>query len=122
MLELLVIITVLGILAATVMFSLGGVTTQSASAACNADAKTTEVAVNAFHNSPSNTTSTWPAASPVGNAQLTDPASAGYGGPYLSAWPKSTHYSITTDANGNVLVNNQPYDSSSGSNPCSSLP
>jgi hypothetical protein len=122
MLELLVIITVLGILSATVMFSLGGVTTQSASAACNADATTVEVAVNAFRSSPANTTSAWPAASPAGNAQLTDPASAGYGGPYLSTWPASTKYSITTDANGNVLVDNQPYDSSSGSNPCSSLP
>jgi hypothetical protein len=121
MVELLIVICVLGVLAATVMFSLGGVTTQSASAACNSDAKATEVAVNAFDHSPANRTPGWPAASPAGNAQLTAPASDGYGGPYLSAWPKSTHYSISIDANGNVLVNNQPYDVSSVSNPCSSL-
>ena len=122
MVELLIVITVLGVLAAIVVFALGGVTAQGTSAACNSDAKTTEVAVNAFRHDPANTSSGWPAASPAGNAQLTDPASAGYGGPYLSAWPKSTHYNISVDANGNVLVNNQPYDPSSGSNPCSSLP
>ena len=121
MVELLIVICVLGILAAMVMFSLGGVTAQSTSAACNSDAKTTEVAVNAFRYSPANPTPAWPAASPAGNAQLTAPTSARHGGPYLSAWPTSTHYNISIDANGNVLVNNQPYDPSSGSNPCSSL-
>jgi type II secretory pathway pseudopilin PulG len=122
MIELLIVIVVLGLLAAMVVFALGGVTAESTSAACNSDAKTTEIAVNAFHYSPANPAPGWPAASPAGNAQLTAPAAAGYGGPYLSAWPKSTHYSISIDANGDVLVNNQPYDPSSGSNPCSSLP
>jgi general secretion pathway protein G len=121
MVELLIVVCVLGILAAMVIFAIGGVTAESTSAACNSDAKTTEVAVSSFQHSPANTTSGWPAASPAGNAQLTAPASAGLGGPYLSAWPKSTHYSISIDGNGNVLVNNQPYDPPTGSNPCSSL-
>src|ERR1700732_4069424 len=47
LIELLIVIVVLGILAAVVVFALGGVTGQSAVAACNADAKTVSVAVSA---------------------------------------------------------------------------
>ena len=60
LIELLIVIVVLGILAATVIFALGGVTGQSAQAACNSDAKTTEVAVQAYIASPDNTTNTPP--------------------------------------------------------------
>lgn len=60
LIELLIVIVVLGILAATVIFALGGVTSQSAAAACNSDAKTTEVAVQAYEASPSNTSNTAP--------------------------------------------------------------
>jgi prepilin-type N-terminal cleavage/methylation domain-containing protein len=61
LIELLVVIVVLGILAATVVFALSGVTGQSAQAACNSDAKTIEVAVQAYINSPDNTTNATPA-------------------------------------------------------------
>src|SRR3984957_1459949 len=44
LIELLIVIVVLGILAAVVVFALGGVTGQSAVAACNSDAKTVETA------------------------------------------------------------------------------
>ena len=54
LIELLIVIVVLGILAATVIFALGGVTGQSAQAACNSDAKTSEVAVQAYIASPDN--------------------------------------------------------------------
>jgi general secretion pathway protein G len=54
LIELLIVIVVLGILAATVIFALGGVTGQSAQAACNSDAKTSEVAVQAYISSPDN--------------------------------------------------------------------
>lgn len=47
LIELLIVIVVLGILAAVVVFALGGVTSQSAVSACNADAKTVSVAVSA---------------------------------------------------------------------------
>jgi general secretion pathway protein G len=60
LIELLIVIVVLGILAATVIFALGGVTGQSAQAACNSDAKTSEVAVQAYIASPDNTTNTQP--------------------------------------------------------------
>ena len=52
LIELLIVIVVLGILAATVIFALGGVTGQSAQAACNSDAKSVEVAVEAYHAAP----------------------------------------------------------------------
>jgi prepilin-type N-terminal cleavage/methylation domain-containing protein len=61
LIELLIVIVVLGILAATVIFALGGVTGQSAIAACNSDAKTTEIAVQAYEASPDNATNAPPA-------------------------------------------------------------
>ena len=55
LIELLIVIVVLGILAATVIFALGGVTSQSAQAACQSDGKSYEVAVAAYQNAPANT-------------------------------------------------------------------
>jgi prepilin-type N-terminal cleavage/methylation domain-containing protein len=60
LIELLIVIVVLGILAATVIFALGGVTSQSAKAACQSDGKSYEVAVAAFENSPTNPTNAPP--------------------------------------------------------------
>ncbi len=51
LIELLIVIVVLGILAATVIFALSGVTSSSAVAACNSDAKSVEVAVQAYRGS-----------------------------------------------------------------------
>ena len=48
LIELLIVIVVLGILAAIVVFSLTGVTGQSKQAACTADAKSVEIAADAF--------------------------------------------------------------------------
>lgn len=119
LIELMLVVVVLGILAATVIFALGSVTSSAAEAACNSDAKTVKTAVMSFRYSPSNKTFAWPNSSPLGNLQLTDPASAGYGGPYLSKWPSNSHYTVTIDASGNVFVNGQPYDVAS--NPCSGV-
>ena len=52
LIELLIVIVVLGILAATVIFALGGVTSQSAKAACQSDGKSYEVAAAAYENAP----------------------------------------------------------------------
>jgi general secretion pathway protein G len=70
LIELLIVIVVLGILAAVVIFALGGVTGQSKTSACNADAKTVEVAVEAYKASPHNTANAWPTT----KAELTAPA------------------------------------------------
>lgn len=84
LIELLIVIVVLGILAATVIFALGGVTGQSAVAACNSDAKTAEVAVQAYINSPSNPNNSPPAAI----ASLTGTA---LGGPFMTAQNNSAY-------------------------------
>jgi len=88
LIELLIVIVVLGILAAVVIFALSGVTSSSAQSACNADAKSVEVAAEAYHTSTGN----WPA-----QASLTPT--------YLRTWPNNTaHYSVTLDGSGNVFV------------------
>ena len=48
LIELLIVIVVLGILAAIVVFSLTGVAGQSKQAACTSDAKSVEIAVDAY--------------------------------------------------------------------------
>ena len=123
MIELLLVIVVLGVLAATVIFALSNVTGSAAQAACNSDAKSVEIAVQAFHDNSKNAAApgSYPNAStglPSGNRELTASALAGYGGPYLSGWPTSPNYTITLDAStpGQVDVNGVNFDSSP--NPC----
>jgi prepilin-type N-terminal cleavage/methylation domain-containing protein len=114
LIELLIVIVVLGILAAVVIFALGGVTTSSAVSACNADAKSVEVAIEAYHNL--NPGGGWPAAGPV-----TPLVTGGY---LRTAPSNAPHYAITLGANGVVLVaapssaTAVTYDSTT--NPCAS--
>jgi general secretion pathway protein G len=98
LIELLIVIVVLGILAAVTVFGLSGTASQSAQAACKSDARTVEVAVDAFHANDS--LGLWPAA-------LTDLTAPGAGtgavggqpagvAPYLRAAPgNSPHYTIS---------------------------
>src|ERR1700732_3135080 len=115
LIELLIVIVVMGILAAVVVFALGGVTGQSAQAACNSDAKTVETAVAAFQ-----------ANNPGVNPDGTSLTSTALGGPYLRTFPSNgTHYTISIGAVapnvGAVMVSAPssatavPYDSA---NPC----
>jgi prepilin-type N-terminal cleavage/methylation domain-containing protein len=81
LIELLIVIVVLGILAAVVVFALGGVTGTSAKSACASDAKTVETAVAAFQ-----------AQNPGVN--VTQAALTGSSGT-LRSWPSnSSHYFI----------------------------
>jgi prepilin-type N-terminal cleavage/methylation domain-containing protein len=112
LIELLIVIVVLGILAATVIFALGGVTGQSAQAACNSDAKSVEVAVEAYHAAPANTTNAWPAA-------MTDLTGTAFGGPFLRQAPTNSHYTIALAAGGVVDVGGVNYDTTP--NPCSTV-
>ena len=75
LIELLIVIVVLGILAATVIFALSGVTGQSATAACQSDGKSYEIAVAAYENAPGNTTN----APPTTTAELTGTGGTTYG-------------------------------------------
>jgi prepilin-type N-terminal cleavage/methylation domain-containing protein len=97
LIELLIVIVVLGILAAVVVFALGGVTGSSVVSACNADAKTVQTAVAAYQAQ--NTTS--PAAittSGGGDGYLVSA--------YLQTWPMNTgsNYAISVLAGGQVVV------------------
>ena len=117
LIELLIVIVVLAILAATVIFALGGVTSSSAQASCDSDAKSVEVAVTAFKNFPGNGDN-WPAASSDGVASgapagaptlpVTDAPLTGGANPYLRTYPNgnNTHYVIASDADGTVWVYN----------------
>jgi len=98
LIELLVVIVVLGILAATVVFALSGVSGQSAQAACNSDAKTIEVAIQAYINSPDNASNASPAS--VG-ALITAPFNNGISGKpdtFLADKPTNSGYTIALHA------------------------
>lgn len=91
LIELLIVIVVLGILAAVVVFSLGGVTAKAAVAACQSDAKTTEIAVAAYEAQEGGV-------APTSLDALTQGAD-----PYLQSVPSSSYYVISL-VNGAVMV------------------
>ena len=100
LIELLIVIVVLGILAAVVIFALGGITGKSAIAACQADGATVSTAIAALEAQYPNTALT--------SALL---SSTSDGGPYLQSWPNnSSHYSfsITAGATGTSGLQVQP--------------
>ena len=86
LIELLIVIVVLGILAAIVVFSLTGVSGQSKQAACTADAKSVEIAADAYIAK-----------------NTTVPALADLTPDYLHSLPGSGDgYKITLDSAGSV--------------------
>jgi prepilin-type N-terminal cleavage/methylation domain-containing protein len=89
LIELLIVIVVLGILAAVVVFALGGVTNSSAVSACNSDAKTVETGIAAFNAQVGVLPST--------TAQLTSSYVSGGNtyGPYLQSWPSNSGANYT---------------------------
>lgn len=93
LIELLIVIVVLGILAAVVVFALGGVTGKSAVSACEADGTTIETAIAAFNaNNPAVTVT----------QQDLLPGATGVGGPYIQSWPSNLpHYAYAIS--GGVL-------------------
>ena len=99
LIELLIVIVVLGILAAIVVFALGGVTGKSVISACQADAKTVGVAVAALEaENPSaipTTTATWQ--SSLTGSTLT-------GAPFLQSWPSSSSYVISISPGGSLTA------------------
>jgi len=95
LIELLVVIVVLGILAATVVFALTGVTGQSAQAACNSDAKTIEIAVQAYIDSPDNATNASPAS--VG-ALVSTTFPDGKTDTYIGAAPTNQAYGVALNS------------------------
>ena len=112
LIELLIVIVILGILAAIVVFALGGVTGKSSVAACETDASTVNTAVAALEASNPQLGAGTTALTNWQNdltAQPTasTPSDAGYtlvGGPFLQTWPtgnKAT-YLVAVAAKGAV--------------------
>jgi prepilin-type N-terminal cleavage/methylation domain-containing protein len=118
LIELLIVIVVLGILAAIVIFSLTGVTASSAVSACNADAKTVQVAVQAYDSQ----TGGFPATAVTDTASAT---TAGLVPAYVHTWPSNgTNYSVQLAASTGVVSVTvggvtTPYDSESATAGCS---
>ena len=94
LIELLIVIVVLGILAAVVIFALGGVTGKSQLSACQADGATVSTAIAAFHAENASATPS--------SALLTGTTE---GGPYIQSWPSNSTYSFSL-ANGVLKVTN----------------
>jgi len=97
LIELLIVIVVLGILAAIVVFALGGVTGQSVKSACASDSKTVDVAISTYQAQNPNS-------SQITRALLTaTPANGGT----LQSWPTGSGYGIYIM--GDTSVTNPPY-------------
>jgi hypothetical protein len=80
--------------AAVVLIAFGGATGESAVAACNANAKSVEIAVSMFRVEHSNVTPT--------STLLTGDTD---GGPILKSWPNGgPRYAITLNRAGDVMV------------------
>ena len=120
LIELLIVIVVLGILAAVVIFALGGITSKSAVSACQADGATVSTALADFNNQNSGAAAT--------EATLLSGTAANGNNPYIQSWPSnSPHYAFgivggalmieipftaawnTTPANGGTFATGEPY-------------
>lgn len=90
LIELLIVIVVLGILAAIVVFALGGVTGKSVAAACQSDAKTVGIGVAALE---AENPTAIPTASGTWKTDLLGTTLTG--APFLQSWPTSSSYTIS---------------------------
>jgi general secretion pathway protein G len=98
--ELLVVIVILGILAAVVVFAVGGSTTEAHTSACNAEKASVESAVEAFHADDTNNHGAYPTAMSEIVKGTASPAANGY----LRDTPKE--YDIT-GTNGDLKLTTQ---------------
>lgn len=95
LIELLIVIVVLGILAAVVIFALGGITGKSQLAACQADGATVSTALAAFHaQNPTVTTANLNGLPGQKALDETTGGGIGTGGPYIQSWPNATSYAF----------------------------
>jgi prepilin-type N-terminal cleavage/methylation domain-containing protein len=104
LIELLIVIVVLGILAAVVIFALGGITSKSAVAACQADGATVSTAIAAFNAQNPGSTAT--------SALLTGST---LGGPYIQSWPNNLPHYRFYFSGGKLFVAIAPAGNVSGS-------
>jgi general secretion pathway protein G len=110
LIELLIVIVILGILAAIVVFAVGGTGANSAVAACKADARSVETALEAY-KAQNNGTYPTPPSSPTdtttpgsGWGALLNAGGNGNGTPYLRSAPSTAHYLVWWDNTGAVYA------------------
>ena len=96
LIELLIVIIVLGILAAIVVFALGGVTGKSTAAACQTDASTVGTGVAALLAENPSDQATGTLSSTTFQSDMTSTAViAGLtGNPFIHTWPSSGSYGV----------------------------
>jgi len=99
LIELLIVIVVLGILAAIVVFALGGVTGKSAAAACQSDAKTVGIGVGALMAENPNITSN----SALTEGSAASPATGTGGASAAGGWQWALTATGALTADGNVI-------------------
>jgi prepilin-type N-terminal cleavage/methylation domain-containing protein len=105
LIEILVVIVVLGILAAVVIYALGGIGSKSAVAACEADGSTISSALSDFNNQNPTLFDTVPGATYNSAPSTYSPATAEallssskLGGPWVQSWPNNyPHYAYELD-------------------------
>jgi general secretion pathway protein G len=103
LIEILIVIVVLGILAAVVIFALGGISGKTAVAACQADGATVASAISVFDNQNPGSTVT------IGELVT---GTSSLGGQYISSWPSNgTHYAFGISAG--TLIVESPWPSAS---------
>lgn len=109
LIELLIVIVILGILAAIVVFAVGGTGTNAAVAACKSDAASLETALESYkaqQNPPAFPPSPTTAqdSNDPGWKLLLAPASGTSNTPFLRTVPPTAHYQLWWDQNGVVYV------------------
>jgi general secretion pathway protein G len=97
LIEILIVIVVLGILAAVVIYALGGITGKSAIAACQADGATVSTAIADFNSQNPGSTATI--------ATLLSGTTANGTNPYLQSWPSNGSHYVYTMASGALQIN-----------------
>jgi prepilin-type N-terminal cleavage/methylation domain-containing protein len=103
LIEIMIVIVVLGILAAVVLFALGGITGKSSRAACQADGATVSSAISDLNNEHPELFQSVASTSPASAENLL--VGSAYGGPYISSWPSnSPHYAFTVSNAGVLMV------------------
>ena len=91
LIELLIVIVILGVLAAIVVFAVGGITDKGDASACKSDAKNVEVAQEAYY-----------AGSTLGNGIYAASVAALVTAKLLREPPSSSKYTIATGLDGVV--------------------
>ena len=121
LIELLIVIVVLGILAAVVIFALGGITGQSAVSACQADGNTVTTAVAAYNTQNEGTGQATPT-----QVLMVQGTIANAYNPYLQSWPaNSPHYAFALTSDGFVAMESPAttgWEATVNSAPASALP